>query len=55
MDPEVLEIIEDERQAILGEILDELEKKRLGDLFRDTRDKEDRIRASKEYPGNITW
>ena len=43
MDPEVLKIIEDERQNILNEILDELETERLKDLFRDTRDKEGRI------------
>ena len=43
MNSEELKMIEDERQNIFNEILDELETKRLHDLFHDTRDKEDRI------------
>ena len=44
MDSELLKMVEDERQDILNEILNELETHSLKDLFRDTRDKEDRIR-----------
>ena len=53
MGPEVLEIIEDERQAILSEILDELETHSLKNLFRDMRDKEDRIEEVENILGTL--
>ena len=43
-----LKTIEEERQIILNEILDELETERLKDLFCDTRDKENRIDEVKD-------
>ena len=43
MGPEELKIIEDEKQIILNDILDELQTQSLRDLFYDTREKEIRI------------
>ena len=47
MNPEELKIIEDEKQIILNEILDELQTQSLRDLFYDTRDKENRMEEVK--------
>ena len=43
MNPEELKIIEDERQKILNDILEELQTKSLKELFFETSDKENRI------------
>ena len=47
MNPEELKIIEDEKQIILNDILDELQTQSLRDLFYGTRDKEDRMEEVK--------
>ena len=47
MNSEELEIIEDERQKILNDILEELQTKSLKELFLETSDKENRIEEVK--------
>ena len=48
MNSEELKIIEDERQKILNDILDELQTQSLRGLFSGTRDKENRIEKVKD-------
>ena len=55
MNSEELRILEDERQKIMDEILEELETKSLKDLFLEMRNKENRMEEVKEILEELNW